>query len=183
MVSGVAEPVDTPRLIGDLLREGVVIERAGATCRVAIGDLESGPLPWLAGRAGDATIWSPPSIGEQVLVLSPEGDLARGIVLPGLYSDAHAAPAEDGSTMLRFGDGTVIQYDPAARHLNATVPGGSATIEAQDIVLLGSVTIMGDVEVGGTLTASGDVVGSGKSLKDHVHTKVQAGAAISGPPQ
>ena len=178
-----AAPVDTPRLIGDLLREGVVIERAGATCRVAIGDLESGPLPWLAGRAGDATTWSPPSIGEQVLVLSPEGDRARGIVLPGLYSDAQPAPADDGSTMLRFADGTTVQYDPAQRHLNASVPGGSATIEADDIVLLASVTIMGDVEIAGKLTATGDVVGAGKSLKDHVHTKVQAGGAISGPPQ
>jgi phage baseplate assembly protein V len=179
----VAEPVDTPRLIGDLLREGVVIERAGATCRVAIGDLESGPLPWLAGRAGDATIWSPPSLGEQVLVLTPEGDLARAIVLPGLYSDAQPAPANDASTMLRFADGTTIHYDPAERHLNASVPGGSATIEADDIVLLGSVTIIGDVQIGGTLTASRDVVAAGKSLKDHVHTKVQAGGAISGPPQ
>jgi len=179
----VAEPVDTPRLIGDLLREGVVIERVGATCRVAIGDLESGPLPWLAGRAGDAAIWSPPSPGEQVLVLSPEGDIERAIVLPGLYSDAQPAPADDGSTMLRFADGTTIQYDPAQRHLNASVPGGSATIEADDILLIGSVTIMGDVEIGGKLTASGDVVGAGKSLKDHVHTKVQTGGAISGPPQ
>lgn len=178
-----ADPVDIPRLIGDLIREGDVIERVGAHCRVRIGEIETGFIPWLAGRAGNATIWSPPSIGEQVAVLCGEGDLARAIVLPGLFSDAHPAPADDDSTRIVFDDGTEILYDPAQRHLSATVPGGSATIEADDIALIGRVTIMGDVEVSGSINATGDVVGSGKSLKGHTHTGVQTGGGFSGPPQ
>lgn len=177
------QPVDPTRLIGDLIREAVVVARDGALCRVAIGDIESGDIPWLAGRAGKATIWSPPSIGEQVLVLCGEGDLARAIVLPGLFSDAHPAPATDDSTRIVFDDGTVLEYDPVERHLNASVPGGSITFEADDVVVLGNLTVMGSVEVSKTLTASDDVVGGGKSLKGHKHTLVQPGQGVSGAPQ
>lgn len=178
-----AEPIDIPRLIGDLIREGVVIARTGALCRVQIGDIETPDIPWLAGRAGSATIWSPPSIGEQVLVLCGEGDLARAIVLPGLFSDAHPAPADDESTRIVFSDGTILQYDPAERHLNATVPGGSITFEANDVLVIGNLTVMGSVEISETLTASEDVVGGGKSLKGHKHTLVQPGQGFSGAPQ
>jgi hypothetical protein len=45
------------------------------------------------------------------------------------------------------------------------------------------VTVMGDVQVNGTLTASTDVVAAGKSLKTHIHTGVQTGGGVSGPPQ
>ncbi len=176
-------PTDIPRLIGDLIREGVVVSRTGALCRVAIGDIETGDIPWLAPRAGKAIVWAPPAIGEQVMVLCGEGDMARGVVIGSLYSDQHPAPADDDLWRLTFDDGTVIQYDPAERHLNASVPGGSATIEADDIVLIGHVTIMGDVEVKGTVTASDDVIGGGKSLKGHTHTAVQPGQGFSGPPR
>ncbi|MGT2513419.1 phage baseplate assembly protein V [Sphingomonas panni] len=177
------QTIDPTRLIGDLIREGVVIARTGALCRVQIGDIESGEIPWLTGRAGSATIWSPPSIGEQVLVLSGEGDLARAIVLAGLFSDAHPAPADDESTRIVFSDGTILQYDPAERHLNATVRGGSITFEADDVVVIGTLTVMGSVEVSETLTAGVDVVGGGKSLKNHKHTLVQPGQGVSGAPQ
>ena len=171
------------RLIGDLIREGVVIARDGALCRGAIGDIETPDIPWLTGRAGKATIWSPPSIGEQVLVLSGEGDLARAIVLPGLYSDAHPAPANDDSTRIVFDDGTILQYDPAERHLNATVLGGSITFEADNVLVIGTLTVMGSVEVSEKLTAGEDVVGGGKSLKGHKHLGVQPGQGVSGAPQ
>lgn len=173
-----ADPVDIPRLIGDLIREGDVIERAGALCRVRVGDIESGFIPWLAGRAGKVTIWSPPSIGEQVAVLCGEGDLARAIVLPGLFSDAHPAPADDDSTRIVFDDGAWFGYDPGASE--ATIALGDGT---EMVLAPGKLRIRADIEITGKLTASDDVVGGGKSLKDHIHTKVQAGAALSGPPQ
>ncbi len=172
------QPVDTTRLIGDLIREGVVVAREGALCRVAIGEIESGDIPWLAGRAGTATIWSPPSIGEQVLVLCGEGDLARGIVLPGLYSDAHPAPADDESFRIDFEDGSWIGYDPGRRTGSIDLGDGTTVSIAP-----GKVRIAADVEIDGKLTASDDVVGGGKSLKNHKHTLVQPGQGVSGAPQ
>ncbi len=97
-------------------------------------------------------------------MLRGEGDLDRAIVTGSLFSNAHPAPADDDSMRIVFDDGTKILYDPAQRHLSATVTGGGATIEADDITLIGRVTIMGDVEVRGSINATGDVVGGGKSL-------------------
>ncbi|MEH3040054.1 MAG: phage baseplate assembly protein V [Sphingomonas paucimobilis] len=173
-----ADPVDIPRLIGDLIREGVVIARTGALCRVRIGDIESGDIPWLAGRAGSATIWSPPSIGEQVVVLCGEGDLARAIVLPGLFSDAHPAPADDDSFSVTFDDGTWIGYDPANGEAMVALGDGTRLQ-----VMPGKVRIDADLEVTGKVTADVDVIGGGKSLKAHKHTLVQPGQGVSGAPQ
>ncbi|WP_242415526.1 phage baseplate assembly protein V [Sphingomonas panni] len=167
-----------PRLIGDLIREGVVIARTGALCRVRIGDIESGDIPWLAGRAGKATIWSPPSIGEQVLVLCGEGDLARAIVLPGLFSNAHPAPADNDSFHVTFDDGCWIGYDPAKGEAMVALDDGTRLQ-----VIPGKVRIDADLEVTGKVTADVDVIGGGKSLKGHVHLQVQPGQGLSGAPK
>lgn len=173
-----ADPVDIPRLIGDLIREGVVIARAGALCRVAIGDIETPDIPWLAGRAGSAKIWSPPSVGEQVLVLCGEGDIGRAIVLPGLFSDARPAPANDESFHVKFDDGCWIGYDPAKGEAMVALGDGTSFK-----VMPGKVRIDADLEVTGTVTADADVIGGGKSLKGHKHTLVQPGQGVSGAPQ
>ena len=167
-----------PRLIGDLIREGVVIARNGALCRVRIGDIDTPDIPWLAGRAGKATIWSPASIGEQVIVLCGEGDLARAIVLPGLFSDVHPAPAADDSFHVTFDDGCWIGYDPAKGEAMVALGDGTRFEVAP-----GKVRITADVEVTGKITATDDVIGGGKSLKDHKHTLVQPGQGVSGAPQ
>lgn len=167
-----------PRLIGDLIREAVVIARTGALCRVQIGEIESGDIPWLSGRAGKATIWSPPSIGEQVMVLSAEGDLARAIVLPGIFSDAHPAPADDDSFHVTFDDGCWIGYDPAKGEAMVALGDGTRLQ-----VTPGKVRIDADLEVTGTVTADVDVIADGKSLKSHKHTLVQPGQGVSGAPQ
>lgn len=188
MVAEMADPTDIQRLIGDLAREGTVVsvDLAAGTCRVQLADdFTTGEIPWAAPRVGKTRVWSPPSEGEQVLVLAPEADTERGIVIGSLSSDAHPHPANDGSTLIEFEDGARILYDPAAHMLDAVLPpSGRARIVAKGgIRLEGDVTIIGAVDVEGKVTASDDVVGGGKSLKGHVHKGVQAGGAVSGPPQ
>lgn len=177
---------DIQRLIGDLLRPGLVasVDHAGRTCTVEIGDMETGPLPWITFRAGRVRIWSPPSIGEQCLVLCAEGDSNAGFVLPALYCDAFPPPsASDDVAMVMFDDGSVLSYDMAAHSLAITLASGSATIDApQGVTINGPVTINDDVTVNGKLTATDDVVGGGKSLKGHKHGGVQGGSAQTGAP-
>lgn len=188
MVHSMADPADIQRLIGDLAREGVVtsVDLPAGTCRVEFAeDLTTGEIPWLMARAGATRTWSPPSVGEQVIVLCPEGDAARSIVIGSLSSDAHPNAASDGSTVLRFEDGAYIGYDPAGPALAVRLPAGATvTITAEGgLSFKGDVLIDGDLRATGTITADTDVIGGGKSLKDHVHTKVQAGGALSGPPK
>ncbi|MFD1949905.1 phage baseplate assembly protein V [Sphingomonas arantia] len=171
-----SDPSDTQRLIGDAIRLGTIetVDRAAATCTVRIGDLLTDEVPWLAFRAGGSCAWSPPTIGEQCLLLCPEGDTASGVVLLGLYSDANPAPSSaDKLDLLRFADGAEISYDAVAHRLTAKLPaGGSATIDAP-----GGIELIGPVTITGKVTVSDDVVADGISLKSHVHAGVQSGGA------
>ena len=183
-----ANTADIQRLVGDLVREGTVVSRdlAAGTARVQFADeLTTGDLPWLASRAGSTRTWSPPAIGEQVVVLAPEADTARGIIIGSLSSDAHPHPANDGSTLTEYEDGARIGYDPEAHALTAILPGGATVhIDASGgLSIKGPVTVDGDIRSTGTITADTDVIGGGKSLKSHTHGGVQSGGAFSGPPK
>ena len=188
MVADMADPADIQRLVGDLLREGLVasVDHDAGTCTVAFADdLTTGAIPFLSPRMGAARIWLPPAIGEQVLVVAPEGDAARGLVIGGLASDAHPHIGRGPGAAINFDDGARLAYDPQTHRLTIALPaGGAAAIVADGgLSLKGPLSVEGPVNISGKLTASEDVVGGGKSLKNHLHTKVQAGTAISGPPQ
>jgi len=183
-----ADPTDAQRLIGDLIREGTVVsvDWDAGTARVEFAeDLTTGDIPWLCARLGKIKVWSPPSVDEQVAVLSPEGDAARGMIIGSLSSDAHPHAAKDGSMRIEFDDGTWLSYNPATGEFTLQLASsGKATIVAPGgIRLVGPVTVEGDLDLQGEMTATGDVVADGKSLKTHTHTGVQAGAAFSGPPK
>lgn len=122
------------RCIENIIRMGVIAELdlGNVRCRVQSGNLKTTWLPFFVRRAGDVRHWSPPSIGEQCIVLSPGGDLCAGSVLVGLHSTA--IPPADSSAhtdSTTYPDGAVIKYDHAASTLTATLPSaGQAVINA-----------------------------------------------------
>ncbi|MFC3579524.1 phage baseplate assembly protein V [Sphingomonas hylomeconis] len=182
-----ADPADIQRLIGDLAREGTVVsvDHEAGTCRVRFADdLTTGDIPWLCARAGATRTWSPPSAGEQVAVLCPEGDTARGILIGSLSSDANPHAANDTSTLSEFSDGARIGYDPAVHVLTAILPAGAiARVEASGgIVLKGPVEIDGTLTVRDTIDADGEITGKGVKLSMHKHGLVKAGTDQSGVP-
>lgn len=174
-----------------LIRFGVVasVDLAAATCTVTLGDpdeesIETPPLRWLMPRAGATRAWSPPTEGEQAVILCPEGELAAGIVLVGIPQTAFPPAGDSLVERFLFADGAVLQYDPEGHELRAELPAGSIVhITADQVNIVGNVSIDGDLTITGTATADVDVVGGGKSLKGHKHTAVQAGGGVSGPPQ
>lgn len=181
---------DTPeilRLIGDLIRIGTIaeVDLKAARCKVTVGEITTPPLPWLAPRAGSSRVWSPPSIGEQVILLCPEADIALGLVVTGLFSDQNPAPASEDIMLLTFCDGAALTYDPGAHRLSASLPaGGAARIHAPGgIEIEGNVRISGTLSVTGLMDSNEDVKAAGISLKDHRHGSVAAGSAVSGAPQ
>lgn len=188
MVAFMADAPDTQRLIGDIVREGIVVsvDQAAGTARVQFEDeLTTGDVPFMTFRAGATRTWSPPSIGEQVIVLCPEADAARAIIIGGLSTDANPHPAGDGSTLIEFEDGARIGYDPAGHTFTIKLPAGAriAIVADGGVSLKGPLSVDGEINSTKTITASDDVVGGGKSLKSHTHTGVQAGGAFSGPPR
>jgi phage baseplate assembly protein V len=183
-----ADPADTQRLIGDLIHEGTVVsvDLATGTARVEFAeDLTTGDIPWLASRAGATRTWSPPTIGEQVFVISPEADATRAIIIGSIASDTNPHPASDESMLVEYPDGAVIGYNPVSHALIAILPNGATVrIDADGgLQFKGDMTVDGDIRSTGTITAATDVIAAGKSLKAHTHTGVQTGTAFSGPPR
>lgn len=177
------------RLLANLIRTGTILDLdiQNARCRVKTGGLTTEWLPWFALRAGNTITWSAPDIGEQCIIFSPSGELAAGLVLVGLYADAHPAPSNSGTQhLIKFPDGATIVYDHAASHLDiaavATVhiaASGSITIDCPHTIINGKLTVndlftytngmRGQGGDEGTAIITGDVIADGVSLKNHRH--------------
>jgi phage baseplate assembly protein V len=191
---------DVLQILANLFRYGTVqaVDVDSKRVTVKVGGVNTKPLPWVTWRAGRVRTWSPPSVGEQVMVLSPNGDLAAGVALPSLFSNANDKP--DGATadnvIVGFGDGAVLLYDMASHLLRVTLPAGGR-IEASapdgfkltgDVDIAGKLHVSDAVTVDSTLHASKDVssdadVKAGNiSLTNHPHDKVQPGPGLSGKP-
>lgn len=186
-----AAPEDITLDPAALIRIGTIasVDLAAARCTLRIGDpdeeeIETPPLPWLMGRAGATRSWSPPTEGEQAVLLCPEGEIAAGVILTGLVRDDFPAAGDGLEERIIFSDGAVLAYDPEAHVLTATLPAGStANVECDQLNIKGNVAIDGDLTLTGTATADTDVIGGGKSLKTHKHLGVTAGGGVSGVPQ
>jgi phage baseplate assembly protein V len=184
---------DIPADLASLIRIGTVlsVDLAEARCVVRFGDpddpapAQTGPIRWLTPRAGLTRVWSPPSVGEQVLLVCPDGQIGAAVAIAGIVQDAFPPLGNSTAEMIEFADGAKIIYDPEVSALTAELPsGGTAEIIADGgITLRGDVTIEGNVSVSKTLTAAEDVIADGVSLKSHRHTGVQAGSGRSGPPE
>ena len=127
--------VELRRRIDNLLRVGQVAEvdtdRARVRVHYGVGAAGSGLeaqtdwIPWLTQRAGADRTWWAPSVGEQVLVLAPAGDLASAVALPAVYQQSAPPPAQDAAKHVTvYEDGCVVRYDAAAHVAAIELPAG-----------------------------------------------------------
>jgi phage baseplate assembly protein V len=147
------------RLLENLIRFGIVAEVQHQPPRVKVrtGSLTTAWLPWIADRAGADQPWDPPTEGEQVLLLTPSGQLANGVAVTGLLSDAIPANGErTGLHRRTYRDGAVIEYDSVAHHLNVVLPNGGTT----------RLTSTGDIRITGPIFHEGDYTQTGKIHAD-----------------
>lgn len=186
------------RRMNNLLRKGTVCEADYAVARVRVrsGDLITAWLPWFTRRASHDRDWWAPEVGEQVMLLSPCGDPAQGVVLPAIYQDAHSAPSADPDVhRVEFSDGAVIEYDRKVHVLSAIIPGdvvieaegdleavlgGMAKVEATKEILLKAPQVV----VLGTITMAGGVSEEGHAIADefkHANTRQTGAYTLEGP--
>ncbi len=153
--------------------------------RVQVGELMSAWLPFLTQRAGDDTHWWPIALEEQVVVLSPSGDLSQGIVIGALFQHRFP-PSSMSENVVRteYSDGAVVEYDKERHHLQVVLPSGGRL----EVVADGGVSIVGDVTVEGNITASGDVTDATRSMQadreiynGHNHPGVTTGGGSTAP--
>lgn len=164
---------------------GVVaeIDFEAARARVNVGKGVRTPLiPWIAPKAGANAEWTPPEIGEQVLVILPNGaEFSGGVFVTGVYSKRFPAPDARGNVSAKiYSDGARVEYDAETHALKATLPQGSsaelradavsATCATAKVSASSSVTldaphteITGDASIGGNLSVSGNVSVAGNA--------------------
>lgn len=134
----------------------VDVDPGSARARVTFGgETESAWLPFTTARAGGARVWSPPVVGEQVVVMAPDGNTAQAVIAGSLPSDQFPPPSSDGSTyQINLPGGVSISVAGGAVHI--TAPGG--------------------------VIVNGDVVADGISLKTHRHGGVDRGGSQTDEP-
>lgn len=147
------------RTIPNLIRTGKIAEIKADKVRVRLSpSLLTTWLQWIALRAGDVIDWCPPSIGEQVIVFSPNGDLTQGKVLAGLFSAESPAPQTSlNIRSIHYPDGAVVLYDFGKHSLSAILPAGSSALVKADAVTADApqTTCTGNVTIKGNLVVEG----------------------------
>ena len=156
---------EAERLIANLIRIGTIAELDDKKARVTvlIGDeVLTDWLPWLTQRAGEDRTWWAPEPGEQVLLLSPSGDLSQAVVLPAIYQDAYPPPADDVDIRREiYKDGMLVEYNRETHQYRMEIPAGGKLTLA-----VGSTTL---VIEDGKITASANVIAEGIGLSTHKH--------------
>lgn len=126
------------------------VDHASKKLRVRLGADESAELPWPATVGRNFVAWKPLRVGQQVILFSPSGDPAQGVIIGDLYSQAIDAPSTNEVVdLIQFNNGNLIEHN----------------------MTTGKFRIVGDIELDGTLTASTDVVAKNISLVRHDHIK------------
>lgn len=139
------------------------VDNAKGLARVKITEGEkpfiSGWVPWKEVSAGGTSSHIPPTVGQQVDVISESGDLTDGVIDFSTHSNANPRPHDGpeavivhGGTRMTLGDGTV--------------------------------EIVADVTIKGALTIEGaSVTHNAKNIGDtHTHVGVQPGSGVTGVP-
>lgn len=169
-------PVDLAGQISDLYRRIRDLERVGRNrkrtgtikeldlakglARVEFEDGYAGPwMPWKEVAAGGIKTHIPPTIGEQVDVVSENGELSDGIIDMSTPSNANPRPHDGPEAVLTYGGSRLVIAD-------------------------GTVTITADVEINGALRIVGpEVTHNGTNIGDtHVHGGVLPGGADTATP-
>lgn len=102
------------RVISRQMRFGTVsaVDAAKGRARMLLSDPDHGEFlgpwrPW-AEVAGATRSWTPPVKGQQMLVISPGGDLRQSLLLPATFSDSFERPSDRGdANRLAFGSGQI----------------------------------------------------------------------------
>lgn len=133
--------------------------------RVQIGEDDEGnphKTPWIpySQFAGSHSVHMVPSVGQQMHVISPDGEHEMAHAYPLTWSDQNKSPSDKAGDVVSNTGGVKM-----------TDSGGTRTIT-------------GNVVIKGTLTIEGSSVKhNGKNIGDtHKHTDVEPGGGQSGPP-
>lgn len=166
-----ARIAELERRFSGVMRHGTVEEIDTARHRVRLNfgnDIDGSAFlsPWIpyAQIAGALKVHTPPSEGQQLTALSPNGDWQQAIALPMTWSDQNASPSTAGEEhVLTFGD---VRLTIREQMLEARL--GPVTFK---------VTPEGIAITGGKLTHEGKDIGA-----THIHGGVIPSVGVTDVP-
>lgn len=154
-----------------IIKRGRVVEVDPESARVRLRlNEESAPEPFLspwvpyAQIAGALKVHTPPSVDQQMVIISETGDLQQGVAVPMTWSERNEAPSKQG-------DEHVITFGSFKAVLK----------EKELIVSIGDVSVR--IHEGGVAFSNGRVEHDGRNIgKDHIHGGVEPGPANTDVP-
>ena len=163
------------RKLNNIIRVGTVADTDEKTAKVRIdygGENPTDWLPWVTRRAGKDREWWMPEKQEQVLLLSPVGDLAQGIVLPAIYQDLFPPNGNSEDVhRIDYQNGDFIEHNRSTGALTMSMK-GQITLDCSKL------RIKAEVEQTG-----GDMTSDGISAQKHIHGGVSPGSAKTKIPE
>ncbi len=160
--------------MNNMIREAKVIEVdvETGTARVDAHGVETDLVPWLQ-YAGSIVDWDPLSVGQRVMFFSPNGDPAKGFILPGGYTDEAPQPHQEGEMSSRTIGGTKLETRADSHSLETETYRIKANVEIE-----GNVIIKGNVDF-----SDGYVKHNGTVIDDtHRHGGIVKGGDITETP-
>lgn len=102
---------ENDRRTANVLMVGTItaVNPGASRARVAFGDLGSPEIKVGQFRAGALSFWWMPTVGEQVLVGCPSGDIAQGVILCSIFADN--APSSNAAQPMIELDGGTLQIN------------------------------------------------------------------------
>lgn len=148
------------RQLSNLVRLATVTDVDYELARVKVKylDNETGWIAWTTARAGQVRTWSPPSIGEQVVMLCPNGSTEQALCILALFKNDYPPPSVDGHLhMADYPDGAIIGYNDQTHTLYALLPDNATT----ELTSMGGVQVKGDIAITGNVAITGDMTATG----------------------
>lgn len=146
-------------------------------------------LPWKEVAAGMTSTHIPPVVGQQVDVLSENGDLTDGVIDFSLHSNTNKRPHDGPQAVIVHGN-TRITLDKGDVTITTA---SSVTLSCAEVIThnVKKTHLIGDLEVDGDVLTKGGVEfkgphvrHNGKNIGDtHKHTGVKSGSDISSVPE
>ena len=176
---------DNNRRIESIIRFGLIaeVDHAQAKARVKCGEILTDFIPFTTLRSGTTKTWSPPTQGEQCVILAASGELTTACIITGLYTQNSPSHSAD-EHVIEFADGAKITYNQASGALVVTgIKTASITAANQIDIDCPTINIKGNVNIDGKVTSTGDMVAGGISQINHKHGGVQGGPSKTGKPE
>lgn len=160
-------------------RDGQIEVRARIGLDTEGNHLLSPWVPW-AQTAGALKVHTPPTSGQQVRLMAPDGEARQAVAEPFTWSDDNPTPSDQlDRNVLTFG-GWRIEWKEGGIEVGKggtklTIAEGSFKFEADGVTH--------EITSDGLKTTGGRIEHDGKNIgKDHRHRDVEPGPALTGVP-